>query len=365
MIMSFENEANLTKTLDETDRKCPNCGGVMDYDAATKGLKCPYCDYEEEILLEDDSLTTAEENMLDLSMDSKNCDWGVEKKTIICEACGAESIYDSVQISAVCPYCGSNHVTEANTQDTIAPGGVVPFSITDKESSDLFKKWIKRKWFCPKLAKESAKPDKFNGIYLPYWTFDATTSSHYSARYGIEHTTGTGENRRTVTRWYSTSGVYKENFDDELVLASDNYDTKILSKIEPFDTAKNKPYKPEYIAGYVAQRYSTGLKDAWERAKKSISNKIRSGIDSQIRTKHHADDVSNILMQTSYNDLTYKYLLLPIWTSSFKYQDKVYHFMVNGQTGKVAGKTPISPIRVALAVVAGIICLGIIYAMMY
>ena len=44
-----ENEPKLEKTKEETDRKCPACGGVMDFDPATGGLTCPYCGHQEEI----------------------------------------------------------------------------------------------------------------------------------------------------------------------------------------------------------------------------------------------------------------------------------------------------------------------------
>ena len=54
-------------------------------------------------------------------------------------------------------------------------------------------------------------------------------------------------------------------------------------------------------------------------------------------------------MSTAYSDITYKYLLLPLWKSSYCYKEKRYHFAVNGQTGKVSGKAPISALRVAIA----------------
>ena len=44
-----ENEPKIEKTKEETDRKCPDCGGVMDFDPATGGLTCPYCGHQEEI----------------------------------------------------------------------------------------------------------------------------------------------------------------------------------------------------------------------------------------------------------------------------------------------------------------------------
>ena len=356
------NDMNIVDTKEETDKKCPQCGGVMDFDPATGNLKCPYCDYEETIKVKDKDPKHAEELDFYSAEHTANHDWGVETKTVLCKACGAESIYDALQTSAVCPFCGSNQVMDANDQDTMAPGGVVPFKVSDKEAAELFKKWIKRKWFCPKLAKDSAKPKKFKGIYLPYWTFDADTVSSYHGEYGIDHTKKDKDgNTHTTTEWHKTSGTHREFIDDELVLASKNHDSSMLHKLEPFDTANNKSYKPEYIAGFVAERYSLGLKDAWKTATRSIKEKLNRHISDNIKIEKRADRVRNLTLETDFSNITYKYLLLPIWVSNFKYNDKVFQFMVNGQTGKVAGKTPISVPKVIITVVAVIAIIAILY----
>lgn len=357
-----ELEMNIVKTKDETDRKCPQCGGVMDFNPGTGMLLCPYCDYQEEIPQDEELPTEAEELDFASAEHTASKDWGVKTKTVLCEACGAESIYDELQTSGVCPFCGSNQVMDANDQDTIAPGGVVPFKINDKQASELFQKWIKKKFFCPKLAKESAKPKSFKGIYLPYWTFDSNTVSSYRGEYGIDKTRRNSKGETyTETTWYKTTGVHKEFIDDELVFASKNHDASILRGLEPFDTAQNKTYKPEYIAGFVAERYSLGIKDAWTKAQTSIKRKLTRHIEDDIRREHHADRVRNVSLSTKYNDITYKYLLLPIWISNFKYNDKVYQFMVNGQTGKVSGKTPISIPKVIITVVALIALVALLH----
>lgn len=363
--MSSNPQATPLKTLDETDKKCPNCGGVMDYDATALGLKCPYCDYEEEIIMDDGAPSVAEENILDLNNLSHNFDWGTETKTVLCQSCGAESIFQAFQISSVCPYCDSNQVTQAHTENTLAPGGVIPFSISDESASKLFKSWIKRKWFCPKLAKESAMAESFHGVYLPYWTFDSNTSTQYSARYSIVKTVGSGENRRTKITWHSTRGSHQQTFDDELILASKHCDQNNLNKIAPFRTNQSKPYQPEYIAGYVAQRYSIDLKEGWEEAKASMSKQIRNKITSHIQYNKNASQVTNLSTKISFNDLTYKYLFLPIWTSSYQYNNKIYHFMVNGQTGKVAGDAPISKVKVAFTIIAILIAFALCHYLYY
>lgn len=353
-------DTKTVSTLEETDKKCPDCGGVMDFDPTTGGLSCPYCGHTETIPVSEEEPSAAEEQDFSNADKVENCDWGAAKKTVLCKACGAESVYDALEISAVCPFCGSNQVMEAADQNTMAPGGVVPFQITDDKAADLFKAWIKKRWFCPKLAKESAKAKHFKGIYLPYWTFDAQTKSEYIGEYGKDRTVGSGDDERTVTDWYPTKGQYEENFDDELVVATTNHNQSILRKLEPFDTAANKTYKPEYVAGFIAERYAVGIKDAWKMAVESIKNKLSSAITSKIRKEKNADHVRSLQVNTVYNNITYKYLLLPVWLSSYKYKDKVYQFMVNGQTGKVAGKTPISAIKVIITVVAALVALGLI-----
>ena len=356
------DEPNIVNTMKETDKKCPQCGGVMNFDPASGRLRCPYCEYEEDIITNNNAPESAEELDFNSAEFTANKDWGVATKTILCKACGAESIYDTMQTSAVCPFCGSNQVMEANEKDTIAPGGVVPFQITDNQASELFYKWIGKRWFCPKAAKQSAKPDQFTGIYLPYWTFDTQTFSTYTGQYGIDHTRkDKNGNTHTETEWHNTSGSYNEFIDDELVLASTKHDMSILRAIEPFDTAKNKAYTPEYLAGFAAERYSTGLKDAWASAIKSINQKLKRHVGDKIERDHHADRSRNVSLITKYNDITYKYLLLPIWVSNFKFNDTVYQFMVNGQTGKVSGKIPISKLKVAVTIVGIVLIILLLY----
>lgn len=358
----MEEELKRVITMEETDRKCPQCGATMDFSPETGGLFCPYCEHSEEVAGNgENGADTAEELDFLHAEERGNCDWGAKKKTVICKSCGAQSVYDALQISDECPYCGSNQVMEAKDVNTLAPNGVCPFQITEKKASANFKTWLKNKLFCPSAAKKSAKPEGFKGIYLPYWTFDSATHSSYTAKYGKDRTvTDKDGNFRTVTDWYRTAGDYSEAFDDELVCATSTHDVDMLKRIEPYRTADNKSYRPEYVAGFVSERYSIGLDAGWQKAKASLNDKIKDGIEEQIKRRYNADRVSNLSFSTVYSKVTYKYLLLPLWLSSFQYKQKVYQFLVNGQTGKVGGKTPVSALRVAIAVALGIAVVALI-----
>lgn len=352
-----DKEMNFAETKSETDKKCPCCDGIMNFDPDSGGLICSYCGYKSEIKQDE----KAEELDFNKAEHMENCNWGVETKTVVCKSCGAETVYDDLEISGVCPYCGSNQVMEAKGINTMAPGGVCIFEVTEKEALSNFKSWIKKRIFCPRKAKQNAKPGGIKGIYLPYWTFDTNTQSRYMGKYGIDRYYKDDEgNRQVETEWYRTSGYYEEFINDELVIATTRHDKSLLKGLEPFNTEKNVAYNPKYVAGFGAERYSVGLKEAFNKAKEFIKNHLTNKISQKIKRDNNADRSQIIDVDTIFSNVTYKYLLLPVWISSFKYNNKVYQFMINGQTGKVSGKTPISPIRVAIAVILAAIVIGLI-----
>ena len=139
----------------------------MDFDPESGDLGCLYCGYHEAIEVDEEVKCAAELKFEDAE-NYENCDWGTEKKTVICKSCGAETVYDALEIAGECPYCGSNQVMESHDSKTMAPGGVVPFKISKKQAGEKFLKWIKGRLFTPRKAKKQATCDTFKGLYLPY-----------------------------------------------------------------------------------------------------------------------------------------------------------------------------------------------------
>lgn len=345
----FNNTIN-GSTMKGSDKKCPNCGGVMEFDPASGKMKCPYCESVFDIPPEDGINEHGLEKDFLSEENTQNTDWGTATRTIVCKFCGGESVYDANTLSTECPFCGSNQVMETDS-NSVAPGGVCVFKIDQKTASEKFSGWIKKKLFCPRKAKKHCTPDKFKGVYVPMWTFDTDTFSEFTGRYGIDRTYYDSKgNSRTTTDWYRVSGTYREFIDDHPVLASSRYDPAVFSALLPFDTARNMAYKPEYIAGFSAEKYSIGLRAGWESAKLAIKSVLRKNITKRIEHENGADRVDDLKINTIFDNIKYKYLLAPIWISSFCYKNKIYNFMVNGETGKATGKAPVSGLRVTIAI---------------
>ena len=349
----FENLASET-TEQETDKKCPNCGATVTYDPGSGKMHCEYCGYSCELPSADDENGVCEIDF-ESAVNTESYEWGAEKKQVECKSCGAVTIYDALETAAVCPFCGSTQVMPAAGHNTIAPGGVCPFTVTKEEAGNAFTKWLKKKLFTPRKAKQSANPDAFKGVYLPYWTYDAQTTNNFTARAGYDRKVRKKDGSyETQTTWRSVAGVYQEFIDDETVMASKRQENSGVKQCEPFKLSKLIPYNPKALAGFVAERYSIGLKEGWEIAQTSIQKKLKSSIETYVKAHWRCDRVSSVKFSTLYSKMTYKYILVPVWISSFQYKEKSYQFAVNGQTGKVGGKAPVSALRVILAILIGV-----------
>ena len=348
------------RTEKETDKKCPNCGATVVFDPATGGMHCEYCGYTCELPKADSENEICEMDF-ESALHTESFDWGEQKKEVQCKQCGAVTVYDDLETAAVCPFCGSTSVMPASNENTIAPGAVCPFVITKDQVGERFTKWLKGKLFAPRKAKQSARPESFTGVYLPYWTYDAQTTSNFTARAGYDRIVKDKDgNRKTVTDWRHVSGIYQEFFDDVTVMASKRQTDSGVRACEPFDFSKLVPYSPQVVAGFIAERYSIGLKEGWESAQKTIQSRLHSDISSYVRRHWNASRADSVRFSTLYSNITYKYLLVPTWISSFKYKDKVYQFAVNGQTGKVGGKAPVSVWRVLIAIALGIALIALL-----
>jgi len=352
---NLENDETIdSKIVEVTEvNQCASCGGNTVFDPSSGTLKCPFCGNEQDI--EKTQENTIENDFLQ-ALENEDHSWDDEKRVFSCENCGAETVLDKDKVADFCTFCGSSHIASSNHHAGIKPALIVPFQISKDEAIDKFKVWIKKRYFAPNELKKSYQLSKISGAYLPYWTFDSQTNSSYVVQIGTYYyvtetrTVVVDGKSKQVTeqvrkiRWHTESGHYSEFFDDVLVKASRNVASGLINKIEPFHLSGLHDYKSEYLSGFLAERYSIPLKEGWSDASSIIDQRIANGIQGQV----YGDVVQIVSVSTNHKGITYKHILLPIWISSFHFNNKVYRFLVNGQTGKVSGNAPISAVKITI-----------------
>lgn len=338
---------------------CDTCGSDLRFDPGTHQLVCDHCGNTEVIeggggarLYELDLKSALANQLADEELE--------ETRVTTCPNCSASFEFDANIHAAECPFCATPVVTDTGTHRHIKPRGVLPFALDETTARTELINWLGSLWFAPNGLTEYARKGRaMNGIYVPYWTFDADTASRYTGARGTHyHETRTvRRNGKTETvrvqktRWRNVSGRVARFFDDILVLASRSLPKKYTDGLEPWDLSYLEPYKPEYLAGFRAEGYQIELDDGFDEARAYMDRMIARDVKRDIG----GDDQRINNVQTNVSEMTFKHVLLPVWLAAYKYRGKTFRFVVNGRTGRVQGERPFSAWKIAMAVICGLI----------
>lgn len=348
--------------------ECPTCGAPhLHFNPETEGLRCAQCGFSKAIPA---IHARVEEHDLDedFIQSNKAKGYGRVLSGVVCNSCGAKTRYDPSIVSMECPFCGSAQVLEPNPNpNVIQPEAVIPFKLTKDEAYEQYKRWLADGWFRPNDVLKSVGTAQIQGVYLPFWTFDAHAESDWEAESG-DHYYETEyydayENGKRIrasrrvqkTRWYHSSGHHSESYDDVLIPASTSGDQEMLQNIYPFETNKLLPYQSEFLSGWAAEAYTVPLAIGWKRGIEAM-NAFEVSNCAQLVP---GDTYRNLRVTTTLSNPTYKHVLLPVFLAHYRYNNELYHFMVNGQTGEVQGDAPVSWIKVMLAIIPVLIILGL------
>ncbi len=356
---------------------CSKCGAKLNYDAGSQAMVCPYCGHKQEVQTRPQAVQQAgyvqqeqiREIPIEQGMAMATKGLGVQVTTINCKDCGATVNIGEGERTTACAFCGSHQVLQATTNDqAIRPESLVPFKINKQSANDLFGKWLASLWFRPNDLTKIAKVQEMGGVYVPFWTFDSMVHSNWTAERGWHYyeteVYTSYENGQSVTRtrqvqrtrWESAWGNRRDFFDDTLVCAGKGLPGDLVEKFSTFNTRELIPYAPHYLAGWRAEAYAVDLMSGWGMGQQKMARVQEGRCAGDIGgDTHRGLNVSN-----TYTQVTFKHILLPIWIAAYRYNDKVYRFLVNGQTGEVVGKAPYSFWKIFFLVLGIVTVIGII-----
>lgn len=344
---------------------CPACGADLRFDPASGGLHCAHCGHDDPLAPPPNpwqaaSETIGEQDFAAALATGLAGDAYDETRLVACTSCGAQvELEDTVQGTA-CPFCASPVVTAVGTHRQIRPQAVLPFAIAEPVAHDAMRRWLGGLWFAPNgLQRYARKGRRMDGIYVPYWTFDADTASRYRGDKGTVHhrqrsVVRNGQRQmQTVAevRWRPVSGSVRRAFDDVLVLASRSLPRRFADALPPWDLSQLRPYAPEFLAGMRAEAYTVDLRDGFGLARAAMDRQI----ERDVRFDIGGDRQRIAQIDTQVANVTFKHVLLPIWIAAYRYGGRSYRIVINGQTGRVEGERPWSVWKIGLTVAAGLL----------
>jgi hypothetical protein len=284
-----------------------------------------------------------------------------------CGQCGASLAFDGVR-TAKCPYCDSpNFVERPPAAGQPDPQFALTFVGDAGVARNALQRWLgSRNVFADSRLKR-AKVEDIRGIYAPAYLYSAVAQSDFTATIGENYTEtetytetdseGKSQTRtRTVTRTEHVplAGRHISYVTDVIVSASAGLSNAELQRVEPYDLKQMRRFAPELVSGWIAEEFARPV----DECRKASHGEAME----QVGTKLHG-----FMPGDSYRDLTWSTkvsweamdpILVPVWVFAVRYREDKdpLRVVINGQTGKITGKVPLSAWRIMLliAVLLGI-----------
>ena len=297
---------------------------------------------------------------------------------IACQSCGAVLSVDAKVRSTTCPYCASpSIIRRPPTANRPSPTFLVGFVVNHERATRAVRNWMSKSHLFARSDFKAAVPELTHGIYLPAYLYGAVVSANYSASIGENYTEtetytttdsqGKSVRRtRTVTKteWRPLSGQYQCYVVDVIVTASGGVTNAALEAIEPFDLRALRAYNDSFVAGWLAEEPTRSKEECFRLA----HDETMAMVERRLQGFMPGDSYRGLQFHANLHNEVIDLVLLPVWSYAVRYAEDrpPVQILVNGQTGRVGGKVPVSTTKVAFAVFAvlGVILLVVLLASM-
>lgn len=332
------------------DFKCPRCGATTAYSVDVGRLYCEHCGYSEAV--EARQIGRSAEGFefrLD-TLERVEQGWGDDRKEMACQRCGGVISLPAGTLAYSCSFCGSNKVLfREPMEDVLRPRYLIPFKVSPQDCRERIRRWLGSSWVVPANLRD-LPVETFHPIYIPYWIFSAKVDAAWEAEVAHEKTVvyyvnGERKEERQI-EWRHESGKVNQAFDSLLVPGTTHLNMTVLSRIDRYDVSGLVLYEPRYLAGMQAQSYDLPLDDAWDAGRRVMRERVRQAC----LDRASSGQVRNFTAALDFSDESWRYALMPIYTSLYHFGGQDYQVLINGQTGSIAGPRPVDWQKVWLVI---------------
>ena len=284
----------------------------------------------------------------------------MEYKNLECKNCGATMGFDVKSVSMKCSFCGSEHLIEFEESDEkkelLKLAEIILFQTDREKAQQLFTNWLKKGLFKPKDLLNAFRNKEFDGIYIPFYKIKADAESSWHGRDRVDseaedYGANVGgyiknelksELKEQHVRYEKRSGKHNKSYKD-YVAATKGLPQFEVDMILPFDDNNTKSYDNQLLMGYKFEKPAINVENALEMGKERIKRFERNECSKKV------DDLQDI--NTTIGGIKNNLIMLPLWIIVYSYKNTPYRVMINGQTGKIYGKKPVSKIKVLFALI--------------
>lgn len=301
--------------------KCRNCGGNTVYEPGRKRMYCPHCE----------------------SLDSE--DMVKEGSVTQCGNCGAPLTINQYTSAGKCAHCGSYLIFQERIEGRYEPHLMLPFKIGKDAAVELLHKEFKKKTFLPSSFLSEKSLEGLYGIYVPFWLYDYQVQYDFAGQGTKTRSWVSGNTEYVETSYYEIIRKMDADFDKVPVDASLAMNDGEMDLMEPYAYQELESFNPKYMSGFFGEVYNQSAPELEERAQ----IKVRSASEQLMNNSLQGYDTirpGRKDMRVNRNNI--RYALMPVWMYLYQYRGKTWRFHVNGQTGKVVGKTPVSKEKVMI-----------------
>ena len=357
---------------------CPNCNGPLKFNPDKQMFTCEYCfseftpqqvqaqnaGKEQRETYDEREVNRYEQNQAQAQAQGYDAgdDYPV---SYVCPSCGAEIVTTSTTAATTCFYCDNPVVLGGRLSGQFNPDRVIPFALSKENAVNRFLEMCGKKKFLPKGFTNKDHVDKMRGVYFPYWFCDQQKSALLTATGKIIRTWRSGNKEYTETKVYHVvrGGSVIINNVFERALQSEK--REMLQSVHPYDLSKATPFAMSYLSGFEAEKRDLEKADVQPAVEQRMHNYAEQVLKNTMEG-YDTIDTESFSEQTELEAWTYD--LLPVWVLTYKFNDKILPFAINGQTGKAYGELPVAPgkLAIASAIVSVIVfALGVLGGMLF
>ena len=316
--------------------RCPGCNATLKFLPELGKMSCSFCGntYSPNEINKNDTSSNSSEMSDSVKMRKRNFET-IKVQMALCTSCGADLAMTDVEVSSFCPYCGQATIIKDRIDDYMKPDCIIPFKITQDEAYKIIKDSMENIYFIPNEFK-NVTIEMLRGIYIPFWLYDIYCEDEQ--KWKLPNHEASYANPIMIR-------AANANFKNLTVDGLKQLNDESSQRLEPYDLSELVPFNVSYLSGFYADRFNEAGADTKLIAKgrvismlyESVKEAMPSG--SALLSRH-----PKVLIEGE------KYALLPAWFLTFRYDDKTYTALVNGQTGKLVSAYPYSKKKIAVFV---------------